>query len=71
MRDITDLVWLEAGRHPGVLLQRAARVVVGVRVSLVDVTGGRGLPRPLPRPRQLQLHLARHPRHVRLGLSES
>lgn len=33
----TDLIWSKSGGHPRVLLQRAPRIVVGVRVPLLRV----------------------------------
>ena len=67
---ITHLVGLEAGGHPGVLLEGAPGVVIRVRVSLVNVTPGGGLT-SASRHQGLQLDLARHPAsHVGFGFSE-
>ena len=67
---VAHLVWLEAGGHPGVLLQGAAGVIIRVRVALVDVTSG-GCLASNTRHQGLQLDLARHPAsHVGFGFSE-
>ena len=67
----SHLVWLEAGGHPCVLLQRAPGVIIRVwGWSLVDVTSGGGLTTHT-RHQGLQLDLARHPAsHVGFGFSE-
>ena len=67
---VAHLVWLEAGGHPGVLLEGAAGVIIRVRVALVDVTPG-GCLASNTRHQGLQLDLAGHPAsHVGFGFSE-